>query len=201
MSSIGKIQAALAAASNEVTVAAANMNFDFTLIKCEAPQEFHNLGNALTRKRKEDAEYGSTHITARRLGALFEGSLPSTPNLLRAYGNRVSEIAETARQSGSPEPANSIFAEHAGIDGTSIWAAATSSPTALHVQLLACMLARHWPPGEATSIWVELVQDRRAEIEEAWNQNHAVPFHSLKAAAQSEISRQSLAEWDASARS
>lgn len=201
MSSISKIQAALTAATNEVTVAAANLNFDFTLIKCEAPKEFHPLGSALTQRRREDAEYGSTHITARRLGALFEGLLPPTPALLRAYGNRVSEIAQSSRQNGSPEPQNSMFAAHAGIDGTSIWAAATSSSTALHVQLLACMLARHWPASEATSIWVELVQARRKELEEAWSQHHAVPYASLVAATQPQISRASLAEWDASARS
>lgn len=201
MSSISKIQAALAAATNEVTVAAANLNFDFTLIKNEAPREFHPLGSALTQRRRDDAEYGSTHITARRLGALFEGLLPPTPILLRAYGNRVSEIAETSRENNSPEPENSMFAAHAGIDGTSIWAAATSSPTALHVQLLACMLARHWAASEATSIWVELVQERRKELENAWNQNCAVPYASLTAATQPKISRTSLAEWDASARS
>ncbi|KAK2596415.1 hypothetical protein N8I77_013306 [Diaporthe amygdali] len=201
MSSISKIQAALTAATNEVTVAAANLNFDFTLIKCEAPKEFRQLGSALTQRRKENAEYGSSHITARRLGALFEGLLPPTPTLLRAYGNRVSEIAQSSQQNVSPEPENSMFAAHAGIDGTSIWAAATSSPTALHVQLLACMLARHWPAGEATSIWVELVQGRRKEVEDAWNQNHPVPYASLTAATQSKISRVSLAEWDASARS
>lgn len=201
MSSIGKIQAALAAATNEFTVAAANINFDFTLIKCEPPQEFHPLGSALTQRRKEDAEYGSTHITARRLGALFEGLLPSTPTLLRAYGTRVSEIAQTSSQTVSPEPDNSMFAAHAGIDGTSIWAAATSSPTALHVQLLACMLARQWPASEATSIWEELVEERRKELGDAFNQNHAIPYASLTAATQSQISRTSLAQWDASARS
>lgn len=201
MGSIGKIQAALAAASNELTVAAANINFDFTLVKCEAPKEFHQLGSALSQRRKEDAEYGSTHVTARRLGALFEGFLPATPNLLRAYGTRVSEIAQASRQSSSPEPQNSMFAAHAGIDGTSIWAAATSSPTALHVQLLACMLARVWPASEATSIWVELVKERREEIVGKWNQEHELPFKSWASAAQSDISRASLAEWDASARS
>lgn len=201
MSAIGKIQAALAAATNEVTVAAANINFDFTLIKCEPPQEFHPLGSALTQRRKEDAEYGSTHITARRLGALFEGLLPSTPTLLRAYGTRVSEIAQMSSQIVSPEPENSMFAAHAGIDGTSIWAAATSSPTALHVQLLACMLARQWPASEATSIWEELVEERRKELGDAFNQNRAVPYASLTAATQSQISRTSLAQWDASARS
>ena len=43
---LGKLQAALAAATNEVTVAAANINFDFALIKCEAPKEYHVLGEA-----------------------------------------------------------------------------------------------------------------------------------------------------------
>lgn len=201
MTSISKIQAALTAATNEVTVAAANLNFDFTLIKCEAPKEFHPLGTALSQKRKEDAEYGSTHVTARRLGALFEGMIPASPNLLRAYGSRVSEIAQASGRNSAPEPESSMFAAHAGIDGTSIWAAATSSPTALHVQLLACMLARVWPASEATSIWVELVEGRRNEIRERWNQNATLPYATLTAATQSQISRASLAEWDASARS
>ncbi|KAM5349421.1 hypothetical protein ACJ41O_005926 [Fusarium nematophilum] len=93
MASFGRLQAALAAATNEVTVAAANLNFDFTLIKCEAPKEFQELGSALSQKRKDNAEGGSTPITARRLGALFEGMLLFTPNLIKSYGTRVSEIA------------------------------------------------------------------------------------------------------------
>ncbi|ROV94955.1 hypothetical protein VMCG_08302 [Cytospora schulzeri] len=201
MSSVGRIQAVLAAATNEVTVAAANLNFDFTLIKCEAPKEFQPLGNVLSQRRKDDAEYGSTHVLARRLGALFEGFLPATPNLLQAYGSRVSEIAQASRRTSSLEPENSMFSAHVGIDGTSIWAAATSSSTALHVQLLACMLARVWPASEATSIWVELVKERRQEIGKRWNQNEALPYASLAAASQSQISRVGLAEWDASARS
>ncbi|KAL9093936.1 MAG: hypothetical protein Q9165_003859 [Trypethelium subeluteriae] len=193
-----KLQASLAAATNEVTVAAANINFDFTLVKCEAPKEYEELGNALSPKRKEQAEQGTTHITARRLGALFESVCPPTPNLIKAYGNRASQIAETAKET-SVEPSDSIFAAHAGVDGTSIWAAATSS--ALHVQLLACMLARVWSAAEATSIWFELVQERRKNIEIRYTNGEAFQFSTISAAAQSEISRSSLAEWDSSARS
>lgn len=197
--SLGKLQAALAAASNEVTVAAANINFDFALIKCEAPKEYHVLGEALSKRRKEQAECGSTHITARKLGALFEGVCPATPNLIKAHGTRVSEIAEAAKEFS--EPTESIFAGFTGVDGTSIWAAATSSSTALQVQLLACMLARAWNPQEATSIWFELVKERRLEIAKRYENSEEIRFATLTAATQSEISRQNLAEWDASARS
>jgi hypothetical protein len=198
---IGRLQASLAQATNEVTVAAANINFDFTLVKCEAPKEYHALGNSLSRKRKQDAELGSAHITARRLGALFEGVCPSTPKLVRAYGSRASEIAEAAAKKTAFDSAdNSIFAAHSGVDGTSIWAAATSSITALHVQLLACMLARLWSAPEATATWVELVKERRKEIASRFEDEEVMPFSTLTAAAQSDIPRSQLADWDASAR-
>lgn len=196
---ISRLQAALAAATNDVTVAAANINFDFTLVKCEAPKEYHDLGKALSSNRKDEAELGQTHITARRLGALFEGICPPTPKLIKAYGLRVSEIAGAAGKS-STEPSNSIFAAYSGVDGTSIWAAATSSPTALHVQLLACMLARVWPAPEATSVWYELVKERRKDISKRYEHEEAIHFSTLTAAAQANISRANLAEWDASAR-
>ncbi|XEV00960.1 hypothetical protein FSHL1_006247 [Fusarium sambucinum] len=201
MSSFGRLQAALASATNELTIAAANINFDFTLVKCEAPKEFEPLGSALSQTRKENAEGGTAHITARRLGALFEGILPPTPTLVKSYGTRVSEIAQAAEQESSPKIKESLFAAHVGADGTSIWAAATSSPTALHIQLLACMLARLWTASEATSIWVELVKERRKQIEGRWNDEEPLPFSTVAAAAQSDISRASLAEWDASVRS
>jgi hypothetical protein len=73
---ISRLQAALAAATNELTVAAANFNFDFTLVKCEAPKEYHDLGKALSSNRKDEADLGQTHITGRRLGALLEGIVP-----------------------------------------------------------------------------------------------------------------------------
>ncbi|CEF75870.1 unnamed protein product [Fusarium graminearum] len=200
MTSFGRLQAALASATNELTIAAANINFDFTLVKCEAPKEFQPLGSTLSKKRKENAEGGTAHITARRLGVLFEGILPPTPNLVKSYGTRVSEIAQSVGQGGSSNVEESLFAAHVGADGTSIWAAATSSPTALHVQLLACMLGRLWTASEATSIWVELVKERRKQIEVKWNDEEPLPFSTVAAAAQSDISRASLAEWDASVR-
>lgn len=198
--SISKLQAALAAATNEVTVAAANINFDFTLVKYEAPKEYQPLGEVLSGKRKSNAETGSSHITAQRLGALFEGVCPPTPNLVKAYGIRASEIAKAAKDKISSDYANSIFSAYTGIDGTTIWAAATSSKAALHVHLLACILARHWSAQEAISIWVELVKERKRDIAKRLEDGESFPFSLAAAACQQEIPRSQLAEWDASAR-
>lgn len=196
--SLGKLQAALATATNEFTLAAANINFDFSIVRNEAPKEYHQLGNALSTQKKKDAEAGSAHITARRLGALFDGICPPTPKLIRCYGLRVSEIAATT-MGGEKEEAG-IFADHAGVDGTSIWASATSSNSALQVLLLACMIARIWNAGQATSIWVELVEERRLEIARIYENGDEVKFALMAAATQAKITRKELAEWDASAR-
>jgi hypothetical protein len=51
-----------------------------------------------------------------------------------------------------------------GIDGTVVWAAATSGRDALCVQLLACMLARVWNAAEVTSIWVEILENRKLKL-------------------------------------
>jgi hypothetical protein len=142
MSAIGRIQAAWAAASNETTLALANLSFDFSLIKVEAPLEFKELGGALSTKRRSAAEHGTSHMTARKLGSLFEQVLPSTPRLLRAYGLRASEIAQSPSVNPKGNKAYGLFADHIGIDGTSIWAAATSGSGTIAVHLLACMLAR-----------------------------------------------------------
>ncbi|KAF5552211.1 hypothetical protein FNAPI_7126 [Fusarium napiforme] len=200
MAAFGRLQAALAAATNEVTVAAANINFDFTLVKYEAPKEFRPIEGYLTTTRKQDAETGKSHVVARRLGALFSGICPDSPNLIRAYGARVSEISKTATQKESQEYSKSIFASYVGVDVTSIWAAATSSTTAIHVHLLACMLAELWDASEATSIWAELVEERRKDIAHRLEQGEALNFGLASAAAQQEITRDQLASWDASAR-
>ncbi|QIW98117.1 hypothetical protein AMS68_003635 [Peltaster fructicola] len=196
---ISRLQASLAQATNEVTVAAANINFDFTLIKCEAPKEYHPLGNSLSRWRKTEAESGRVHATARRLGALFEGVCPPTPKLIAAYGLRASEIAAKTEERKS-DITNVIFAEQTGIDGLSIWAAATSSEAAIHVQLLACMLARVFDAQRATSIWYELVKDRKYDIASRFEEGERLRFASLTAAAQVDVSRADLSTWDASAR-
>ncbi|OTB06328.1 hypothetical protein M426DRAFT_21117 [Hypoxylon sp. CI-4A] len=201
---IGRLQAALASATNEVTVAAANINFDFSLVKYEAPKEYQQLGSLLSSRRKEEAETGNSHITARRLAALFEGVCPPTPKLVAAYGERVSEISRSATDNSSKDFSSSVFGTYVGVDATSIWAAATSSQdkkcAAIHVHLLACILAI-WEPPEATSIWVELVKERRRTIAQQLEDGTTLPFSLAAAAAQQEITRAQMAQWDSSARS
>jgi hypothetical protein len=97
MLSFGKVNAAAVHATQELTAAAANLNLDFSLIKIEAPHEFQALGNVLSKDRRKDAEDGLAHITARKLAVLFEPSLIRTPELVKAYGLRASQIA------GSPD--------------------------------------------------------------------------------------------------
>jgi hypothetical protein len=147
MSSIGRIAGSLFSATNDNTIALANLNFDFSLVKYEAPQEFRALGEKLSSQRRNEAEGGQAHQTARRLGALFEALVPSTPQLIKAYGLRASEIARLPAVNPRGTKIDGPFEAFIGADGTSIWAAATSSsselgahgPLAIH--LLACMLA------------------------------------------------------------
>ncbi|PLB46447.1 hypothetical protein P170DRAFT_511217 [Aspergillus steynii IBT 23096] len=199
MSVIGKIQGALASLSNENVLALANLNFDFSLFKMEPPQEFTGLGNALSARRKEDAEEGLYHRIARRLGALFEGVIPPTPELIRAYGKRVSEISEAPGINPKGSKDDGLFENMIGADGTSIWAAATSGSGAIPVHMLACMLARMWKSDEATSIWVEIVEKRKQIIKEGCESLEPRHWASLLAS-QQEITRKDLAHWDASAR-
>ncbi|MCJ1371758.1 hypothetical protein MMC20_002977 [Loxospora ochrophaea] len=198
MNSIGKFQRSIATQSNEVTLALANLNFDFSIFKVEAPTEYKQIGASLSKRRCEAAEVGPSHMTARKLGSLFESLLPATPTLTKAYGLRASEIL--ASHSASPGGAKSHgpFAEFVGIDGTTIWAAATSGSGAIAVHLLACMLARIWTASEATSIWEELVAERKIELD------HSVQSGSSHlqdmVAAQLVVSKEQLSEWDTSAR-
>lgn len=85
------------------------------------------------------------------------------------------------------------------MDATSIWAAATSGTAAIAVHLLACMLARMFSGPEATSIWVELIEERKKKLacEEHYRPDHI----STLLAAQISVPREQLAEWDNSARS
>jgi hypothetical protein len=91
------------------------------------------------------------------------------------------------------------FRKHVGLDATSIYAAATSGSKVIALHLLACMLARSWSGPEAIAIWVELVEERKKEIEAKSDPNE---LHGLlaRATAQQEINRAHLAAWDASAR-
>ncbi|KAK0384146.1 hypothetical protein NLU13_8235 [Sarocladium strictum] len=197
--SIQKATASAVAVTQENTIALANLNFDFSLFKVEAPASFKGLGNELTSTRKKAAEEGTLHITARKLGALFQSLSPSCPALVQAYGERVTQIA--SRRDLNPKATrmtHGLFKEHAGIDGTSIWAAATSGPESIAAHLLACLLARIWTPPEAVSIWVELVEHRRKDLQSV-DDTDALYVRALEASKIS-VSREQLAEWDASAR-
>ena len=108
----------------------------------DAPAEYQGLGQSLSEKRKSDAEGGSSHITARKLGALFEDAIPEAQHVFQAYGRRVTEIAQSPHHNPKGTSAHGPFVEHGGADGTTIWAAATSGTGAIAVHLLACLLAR-----------------------------------------------------------
>ena len=195
MTSISRFTNALLSGSQENTLALANVNFDFSLFKFDAPPEYQGLGSCLTDQRRNIAESGSQHITSRKLAALFQGKLPRVPSLIKAYGKRVSEIsaipvdADHARNHG-------LFSQQAGIDGTIIWAAATSGPGAIEVQLLACMLARFWTGPEAVSIWEEIVEARRQELS---GQSGDLNFPDM-VAMQANLTETQFADLDAGAR-
>ncbi|KAI0864391.1 hypothetical protein F4860DRAFT_529040 [Xylaria cubensis] len=196
----GRLQASLAQATQDFTIAAANFNFDFTLVKVEAPPEYRDIATALSPSRVHEAETGRLHATARRLGALFEGVCPKTPNLIKAYGLRASEISqEVAKATRQTRDENWIRMQYGGIDATSIWAAATSSKAALPVHLLACIIARMWQPAEATSLWTEVIAERKREILVGVEQGDW--FHpGISSAVQQEITREQLSKWDSSTR-
>ncbi|KAI1493684.1 hypothetical protein F5X96DRAFT_154597 [Biscogniauxia mediterranea] len=199
MNAIGKFQASLASATQETTVTLANANFDFSLIRYEAPAEYRELGLALAKNKKSEAENGQAHTTASRLGSLFKSILPETPNLIRAYGTRASEIAQSPIVNPRGTEEHGPFRDYVGVDGTSIWAAATSSSAAIAAHLLACMIACCWKHDEATAIWVEIVTERKRRLEEKWTQDEY--FHLRDAVTSKlELDKDQLANWDASAR-
>ncbi|KAF2443983.1 hypothetical protein P171DRAFT_316853, partial [Karstenula rhodostoma CBS 690.94] len=200
MSSLIPARGSVFSAANENYAALANVKFDFSLIKMEAPVEFNGIVSALSTKRRAEAEDGPSHKTARRLGALFEEIVPSTPKLISAYGSRMSEIMNTPDVNDIGTSQHGPFEPYVGADGTSLWAAATSGIPALGVYLLSCLLARAWDATEATAIWMELVAARRKEIEHQLETNQNVPPSSVVGACQ-DITRKDLAMWDSSARS
>lgn len=196
--SLGKFTASVLSGTQETTVALAALNFDFALFKTEAPQEYKALGSALSPHRREVAEDGDIHTTARKLRAMFEHILPSTPSLYNAYGIRASEIASISLKGSRATGASGAFAAHQGVDGGSIWAAATSGAGAVAIHLLACMLAKLWSPSEATSIWEEIVLKRKEQLSAV---DGSDPHNVFAAwAARSSLTRQQLANWDSSAR-
>jgi hypothetical protein len=107
-------------ATNENYAALANVKFDFSLIKMEAPFEFSGIASALSSKRKVEAEEGPAHKTARRLGALFEDLVPSTPKLISACGLRMSEIINTSGVNDVGTNKHRPFEPYVGADGTTL---------------------------------------------------------------------------------
>ncbi|RFN52064.1 hypothetical protein FIE12Z_3616 [Fusarium flagelliforme] len=197
--SIQKLGASLVSQTAEANIGLATFNVDFSIIKLQAPAEYKPLGNELTTTRRMAAEDGTAHVTARKLGALFQDWVPRTPDLIKAYGKRAVEIAQCREVNPRASKADGIFAEHVGIDGTSIWAAATSGPHAIPVYLLACLLARMWSTTEATSIWVELVSERKKELAAIGESDPL--FETSQLTSRISLSREDLASWEASARS
>ena len=80
-----------------------------------------------------------------------------------------------------------------------LWAAATSGRPAIQCHLLACLLARIWEPAEATSIWVEIVTKRKAELKLRLADEGELD-HDVLLAITEELPRSHLRDWDASAR-
>jgi hypothetical protein len=198
--SAGKILNSLASASMAPTLSLMQVNFDFTFHKDVAPLEYRSIGQALSNRRRLNAEGGPAHRTARKLGWLFSQVVPDTPKLLKAYGQRVSEILQMPGVNPIGSEADGPFRDYVGADCTSLWAAATSGVPSLGVHLLACMLARDWDGPQATAIWVELIERRSFEILKNLQENHNVSVESITAARQ-DFSRQELGEWDMSVRS
>lgn len=196
--SIGSIKAAVVSGISEATATLVNFNLDFSLFKIEAPKEFSPVGDALSSIRRESAESGVVHTTARKLGALFDPLLPDTPQLIKAYGSRASEIAIKSKIENR-NTNYGVFESQVGVDATSIWASATSGPAAIKVHLLACILARIWESGEATAIWDEIVSAQKQMILAKCNEGGSVDMVSWVVAKQ-QISRKELRDWDASAR-
>ncbi|KAJ2996573.1 hypothetical protein NUW58_g934 [Xylaria curta] len=198
--SIDKLSASLLSGSNENTLALANVKLDLSMIKVEVPAEYTGLSAALTSRRRTAAEEGTAHRTARRLGILFQNILPPTPELLRAYGRRSTEVCNKSPKSTEQTISNGIFANYLGADITSIWAAATSGASSIAVHLLACLLARLWPAPEATAIWVEIVAERKRRIEKETMQGVYMTWIELQLICREDFSRGDLAEWDSGAR-
>jgi len=201
MASFGKLTNTFLTASQENTIAFANLNFDFSIVRYDAPEAYRDIGGLISPRRRESAEDGSTHITARKLAALFQSVVPDAPNLIDAYGRRATEIVQLPDVNPSGVNSQSMFAEHIGADATSIWAAATSGKGAIPMHLLACLLARIFRREEAISIWSELIEGRKEYLRRQMTENESSIFPTADmVATRIEITRSQLDEWDASAR-
>lgn len=204
MASLGRITNSLASAVNENSISLAQLNLDFSLFKVEAPAEYSALGGALSVIKKENAEHGPAHRTARKLGALFKNIIPPVPVLIKSYGTRCTQIMQSPGiNPRSDAQRHGPFADYVGADATSIWAAATSGPDSIAVHLLACMLVRNSSdPAKTTSAWVELIAEQKKQLKSlAQGSSFSLPDFAATNAAEQDFSREELQNWDASARS
>ncbi|KAK4124620.1 hypothetical protein N657DRAFT_633657 [Parathielavia appendiculata] len=142
----------------------------------EAPKEFSGVSQSLTEHRRENAESGALHPTARKLRALFDGVSPLVPELL---GKRVSEICDTQN-----------------IDPIDLWAAATSGTNAIAVHLLASMIAEVFDDVHAVSIRWELIERRKVEIQQTIDKEpNQIKSMAMALATKQEFSRAEIAMW------
>ena len=121
MTSFGNFNASTIVARNE---ALANFNFEVSLFthKIAPPREFEEIGRHLPPSHLKEAQDGTRHSIVRKLGILFKSIISSTPELIKAYGTRASEIARsnTANPRGD-DKSHGVFASNIGADGTTLW--------------------------------------------------------------------------------
>ncbi|KAI0894377.1 hypothetical protein F4806DRAFT_488023 [Annulohypoxylon nitens] len=204
MASIGQITAAAGSLRAENTNALVNVNLEFNLLTrrvVKPPREFAEVGQYLAPSRLREAEEGVRHTIARKLGILFKDSnlLPSSPELIKAYGRRSSEIARNSIANPRGDVSHGPFAGMIGADATTLWAAATSGRFSIQCHLLACLLARIWEPTEATSIWVEIVSRRKEELKLKLDEEGELGIDVVCILTE-DLSRSDLRDWDASVR-
>jgi hypothetical protein len=120
MNPFGKLTTAIVSGMNENTVALVNVNFDLSLFRCEPLAEFLPVGLALTPSRKREGEFGDIHHTACILGFLFQDIIPDTPELRKAFGNRVSEILSRPDVNPRGTKEHGPFKDFIGAEGTGI---------------------------------------------------------------------------------
>jgi hypothetical protein len=109
MSGLGKLITAAVSRNTEVQASHASFNFDFSLLKVEAPAQYAGVSSSLTSLRRRDAEDGSSHITARKLAALFAAQIPATTSLFKAYRYRATEISSSPVSKTLKEPLNTVL--------------------------------------------------------------------------------------------
>lgn len=200
MAAISKISNSLVSGVNENNFGLGYMNIDFSLIRVNVPKEYLPIAKAMSLERRDDAENGPLHQTARILGGLFYQLAPTTPKVIEAFGRRTSEIMEYPGTIPTGTASDGPFREYVGIDAGSIWASVTSGDASISVLLLACMIARKADdPKVAIAIWDEIITVRQAAIVKSAEANGMID--SSVAAAKRRIPREDIAAFDASIRS